>query len=212
LREVWGGLIEVWRTPGLVPVLALHTFAYASMVTVLGVWGGPYLHDVHGLDGVTRGNVLFAMGIAQIVGLLAFGPLDRIFGTRKKIVIAGAALSVVAFGALALLSRPPIGLTVALLMAIPFLSSYSIVIVAQGRALFPDRLAGRGVTTVNMAQLVGATVLPALAGYIVAGIAGTAVGAVVPESAYRAVFGMLAVGSFAGLMVYLRSKDSRPSA
>jgi predicted MFS family arabinose efflux permease len=212
LREVWGGLIEVWRTPGLVPVLALHTFAYASMVTVLGVWGGPYLHDVHGLDGVTRGNVLFAMGIAQIVGLLAFGPLDRIFGTRKKIVIAGAALSVVAFGALALLSRPPIGLTVALLMAIPFLSSYSIVIVAQGRALFPDRLAGRGVTTVNMAQLVGATVLPALAGYIVAGIAGTAVGAVVPESAYRAVFGMLTVGSFAGLMVYLRSKDSRPSA
>ena len=212
LREVWQGLIEVWRTPGLVPVLAMHTFAYASMVTVLGVWGGPYLHDVHGLDGVARGNVLFAMGIAQIVGLLVFGPLDRIFGTRKKIAVAGAALSVVVFGALAVLSRPPLELTVALLMAIPFLSSYSIVIVAQGRALFPDRLAGRGVTTVNMAQLVGATVLPALAGVIVGGIAGEAVGAVVPESAYRAVFGMLAAGSFAGLMVYLRSKDCRPAA
>ena len=212
LREVWQGLIEVWRTPGLVPVLAMHTFAYASMVTVLGVWGGPYLHDVHGLDGVARGNVLFAMGIAQIVGLLVFGPLDRILGTRKKIAVAGAALSVVVFGALAVLSRPPLELTVALLMAIPFLSSYSIVIVAQGRALFPDRLAGRGVTTVNMAQLVGATVLPALAGVIVGGIAGEAVGAVVPESAYRAVFGMLAAGSFAGLMVYLPSKDSRPAA
>jgi predicted MFS family arabinose efflux permease len=212
LRQVWQGLIEVWCTPGLAPVLALHTFAYASMVTVLGVWGGPYLHDVHELDGVARGNVLFAMGIAQIVGLLAFGPLDRVFGTRKKIAIAGAGLSVMTYGALAVLSRPPLELTVALLMAIPFLSSYSIVIVAQGRALFPDRLAGRGVTTVNMAQLVGATVLPALAGIIVGGIAGPAVGAVVPESAYRAVFGMLAAGSFAGLMVYLRSKDSRPAA
>ena len=63
-----------------------------------------------------------------------------------------------------------------------------------------------------MAQLVGATVLPALAGVIVGGIAGEAVGAVVPESAYRAVFGMLAAGSFAGLMVYLPSKDSRPAA
>ena len=97
----------------------------------------------------------------------------------------------------------------ALLMAIPFLSSYSIVIVAQGRALFPDRLAGRGVTTVNMAQVVGATVLPALTGYIVAGFVETA-GAAAPEAAYRAVFATLAAGSFMGLMAYLRSKDSRP--
>ena len=40
------------RTPGLLPVLAMHFFAYATMLTVLGVWGGPYLYDVHKLDGV----------------------------------------------------------------------------------------------------------------------------------------------------------------
>jgi predicted MFS family arabinose efflux permease len=208
--EVWRGLMDVWRTPGLAPVFCMHIFAYACMVTILGVWAGPYLNDVHGLDGVARGNVLFAMGIAQIVGLLAFGPLDRIFGTRKKIVIAGAALSVALFGALALLSSPPLGLTVALLMAIPFLSSYSIMLVAQGRALFPARLAGRGVTTVNMAQVIGAAALPALAGVIVGEIAGPGSGGRAPEAAYRAVFGMLAAGSLLGLVVYLRSKDSRP--
>ena len=210
LDEVWPGLVEVWRTPGLAPVLAMHTFAYACMVTVLGVWAGPYLHDVHGLEGVARGNVLLAMGGAQIAGLLVFGPLERIFGTRKKIVIAGAAASISVFATLALITRPPLGLTVALLMAIPFLSSYAIVIVAQGRALFPDRLAGRGVTTVNMAQVVGATVLPALTGYIVGEIGGSSVGATVPETAYRAVFATLAAGSFMGLMAYLRSTDSRP--
>lgn len=210
LAQVWRGLIEVWGTPGLAPVFAMHIFAYACMVTVLGVWAGPYLHDVHELDGVTRGNVLLAMGFAQIAGLLVFGPLDRIFGTRKKIVIAGATLSIAVFGMLAALSRPPLELTVALLMAIPFLSSYAIVLVAQGRALFPDRLAGRGVTTVNMAQVVGATILPALTGYIVGEIAGSGVGAAVPEIAYRAVFATLAAGSFIGLMVYLGSKDSRP--
>jgi hypothetical protein len=41
------------------------------MLTVLGVWGGPYLYDVHKLDGVERGNVLLAMGMAQILGILA---------------------------------------------------------------------------------------------------------------------------------------------
>ena len=89
-------------------------------------------------------------------------------------------------------------------MTIPFLSSYSIVIVAQGRSLFPDRLAGRGVTTVNMAQVIGATVLPALTGYIVGEIAGSGVGATVPEIAYRAVFATLAAGSFAGLIVEIK--------
>ena len=209
LGEIWRGLLEVWRTPGLWPLLAMHVFSYACMVTVLGVWAGPYLFDVHGLDGVARGNVLLAMGVAQIVGLLVFGPLDRIFGSRRKIIVAGAALSIAVFGALALLSRPPLGLTVALLMAIPFLSSYSIVIVAQGRALFTDAQAGRGVTTVNMAQVVGAAFLPALTGYLVGAFV-HAPGAAAPEEAYRAVFGLLAVGSALGLAAYSGSRDSRP--
>ena len=52
LGEIVRGLLEVWTTPGLLPVLAMHFFAYATMLTVLGVWGGPYLYDVHKLDGV----------------------------------------------------------------------------------------------------------------------------------------------------------------
>jgi predicted MFS family arabinose efflux permease len=209
LAEVWRGLLEVWRTPGLGPVFAMHTFTYACMVTVLGVWAGPYLHDVHNLDTVARGNVLFAMGLASIAGPLCFGPLDRVFGTRKKIVITGATLSISVYAALALLPHPPLRLAVALLVAIPFLSAYAIVTVAQGRALFPERLAGRGVTTVNMAQVLGASFLPAFSGYIIGSFADGA-GTIAPEFAYRAVFGMLAMGSFAGLMMYLRSKDSRP--
>ena len=207
--QIWRGQLEVWRTPGLWRLLAMHVFGYACMLTVLGVWAGPYLFDVHGLDGVARGNVLLGMGLAQIVGLLVFGPLDRIFGSRKKIVVASAALSIVVFGALALLSRPPLALTVALLMAIPFLSSYSIVIVAQGRALFTDAQAGRGVTTVNMAQVVGAALLPALTGYLVGAFV-HAPGATAPEAAYRAVFGLLAAGTALGLAVYSRAGATRP--
>jgi hypothetical protein len=109
------------------------------------------------------------------------------------------------------MTRPPLALTVALLMAIPFLSSYSIVIVAQGRALFTDAQAGRGVTTVNMAQVVGAAFLPALTGYLV-GAYVDAPGASAPESAYRAVFGVLAAGTALGLAVYTRSRDNRPKA
>jgi predicted MFS family arabinose efflux permease len=199
--EILRGLWDVWRTPGLAPVLSMHFFAYATMLTVLGVWGGPYLYDVHKLDGVARGNALLAMGVAQILGILAYGPMDRVLRSRKKVVLGGAAISMALLAVMALLPDPPLWLSVALLVAFGFFCAYGTVIVAQGRALFPDRLAGRGVTTVNMAQCLGLTVLPAGAGYIV-----EAFGA--GDTAYRWVFGTLAAGLALGSIAYLRARDS----
>ena len=201
LAEVFRGLAEVWRTPGLFPVLSMHFFAYATMLTVLGVWGGPYLHDVHKLDGVARGNVLLAMGMAQILGILAYGPMDRVLRSRKKVVFGGAAISMMLLIAMALLPDPPLWLAIGMLVAFCFFCAYGTVIVAQGRSLFPDRLAGRGVTAVNMAQCLGLAVMPAGTGYIV-----EAFGA--GDAAYRWVFATLAVGVALGSIAYVRSRDN----
>ena len=205
------GLFDVWKTPGLLPVLAMHTFAYAVMLTVLGVWAGPYLHSVHGLDSIARGHVMLAMGLAQIIGILSYGPMDRILNSRKMAVISGVLATTLVLVCLAALSHPPLWLAVGLLVALTFFAAYGIVIVAQGRSLFPAHLAGRGVTTVNMAQVLGCMALPAASGYVVAafGVSGGSGGSA-PEIAYRAVFAMLAVCNLAGLAVYLRSRDSKP--
>jgi predicted MFS family arabinose efflux permease len=202
IGEVVRGLLKVWTTPGLLPVLAMHFFAYATMLTVLGVWGGPYLYNVYKLDGVERGNVLFAMGAAQILGILSYGPMDRLLRSRKKVVLGGAMISVALLAVLALLPRPSLAVAVVLLAAFCFFfCAFGTVIVAQGRTLFPDRLAGRGVTTVNMAQCLGLTVLPALVGYIVEAFGNS-------DLAYRVAFGVLAAGLVLGASVYVRSRDS----
>lgn len=201
LGEIARGLREVWAMPGLLPVLAMHFFAYATMLTVLGVWGGPYLYDVHKLDGVARGNVLLAMGAAQILGILAYGPMDRLLRSRKKAVLGGAAISTALLAALAFTPQPPLWLATALLVGFCFFCAFGTVIVAQGRALFPDRLAGRGVTTVNMAQCLGLTVLPAGVGYIIEGFGGS-------DAAYRIAFAALGIGLVAGACVYVRSRDN----
>ncbi|MBM3643659.1 MAG: MFS transporter [Alphaproteobacteria bacterium] len=203
LGEIVAGLLEVWRTPGLGRVLAMHFFAYATLLSVLGIWAGPYLHAVHGLDAVARGNVLLAMGLAQILGILAYGPMDRLLGSRKKAVVGGATLSITTLVALSLIPQPPLWLAAALLSLFCFVCAFGTVIVAQGRALFPDRLAGRGVTTVNMAQCLGLAVLPAATGYIVGGFAA--------ELAYRVVFAALAGGLALGLVFYARSPDKSPA-
>lgn len=201
LREVFRGLLEVWRTKGLLPLLSMHFFAYATMLTILGIWGGPYLFDVHGLDGVQRGNVLLAMGLAQTVGILCYGPMDRLLHSRKKAVIGGTYITAALLLALALLVRPPLPLVVGLLVAVCFFCAFGTVIVAQGRTLFPDRLGGRAVTTVNMAQCLGLTVLPVVTGYIV-----EAYGA--SDLAYRLVFATLAGGLVLGSLAYFRAPDN----
>jgi MFS family permease len=209
--EVLRGLASVWRSKGLVPVLAIHTFAYASMATVLGLWAGPYLAHVHGMDGAARGNVLLAMAGAQLVGILSFGPLDRVFDTRKWVIVPGALASITSLAALALIPGLPTSVAVALLILFTAVTAYAVIIVAHGRSLFPDKLIGRGVTTVNIAQVIGLTVLPLMTGPIVGAF--PAPDAVSPEIAYRWAFGAIALTLAGGLALYWAlAKDAKPSA
>jgi hypothetical protein len=55
-----------------------------------------------------------------------------------------------------------LAVAVVLLAAVCFFRAFGTVIVAQGRTLFPDRLAGRGAIAVNTARRFGLSVLPAL--------------------------------------------------
>lgn len=206
--DILRGLRSVWRTPGLPKILAVHCFIYASMATVLGLWGGPYLRDVHGLDAVARGNVLLAMAAAQVVGILAFGPLDRVFNTRKWIVIAGGAGTVSVLSILALIPEMPLTAAVVLLVLLCAVTSYSLIVVAHGRSLFPDHLAGRGVTTVNIAQVSGSALLPIVTGLIIGAVSGDAEPR--PEIAYRLAFAAIATCLAAGLLVYLTAADAKP--
>ncbi len=203
------GLRMVLSTPGLLRVFALFAVAYAAFATVLVLWAGPYLHDVHDLGPVQRGYVLLAMGICQTAGGLAVGPLDRIFNTRKWVVVATASVSLTMLVLLATVELSFAG-ALATLMVLSAASAYTSVLLAHIRSHFPDHLAGRGATTANMAQLAGATLLPMLTGFIPP---------LFPVTdheysllAYQWIFAALALALAIGLAVYLTSQDVKPDA
>jgi MFS family permease len=145
-----------------------------------------------------------------VLGILCYGPLDGVFDSRKKVIVPGVLLTVACFACLALLPRPPAWLASTLLVVLCFVTSYGIVIVAHGRSLFPDRLAGRGVTTVNLAQAIGTAILPAATGLIIGGFAADAAGAV-SALGYRLAFAFMGALLAGCLLVYLGVADSRPS-
>ena len=65
LRDALRGIRKVLGNPRL-PYIALMAFvAYSAMATVLTLWAGPYLADVHGLGGIARGNVLLLPSIGS---------------------------------------------------------------------------------------------------------------------------------------------------
>src|SRR3954464_10371774 len=104
-RVMLQGLMEVLRKPRLRPILALNFCNYACTFTVQGLWAGPFLREVHGLDAIQAGNVLLAAVVAYQCGMLAFGPMDRMLDTRKWIAIGGTSVIVAVLAVLALLSH-----------------------------------------------------------------------------------------------------------
>jgi len=208
--EMLRGLAEVLRNPSLPCILALNFCNYACSFTVQGLWGGPFLREVHGLTKVQSGNVLLMAVVAYQIGMLTFGPLDRVLDTRKWIAVAGTLVIAGILGALALLGQPPLWLAVAAIIGIGFVSSSSTLVMTHGRAIFPDRLIGRGMATLNTSVMLGVACMQTLSGVIVGAFEPLADGAR-SELAYRALFGFMSVVLIVAVSIYARVADVRPS-
>jgi predicted MFS family arabinose efflux permease len=209
-RQMLQGLMEVLRNPRLRPILALNFCNYACTFTVQGLWGGPFLREVHGLSAIEAGNVLLVAVIAYQFGMLAFGPLDRLLDTRKWIAIGGTTVIAFILATLALASRPPLWVPIGAIVAMGFFSASSTMVMTHGRGTIPDRLIGRGIATINTFVMLGVACMQTLSGIIVGAFEPLADGAR-SETAYRALFAVLTLVLLVAVAIYSRSQDVKPS-
>ena len=208
--ELLSGLGEVLRNPRLPYILTLNFCNYACTFTVQGLWGGPFLREVHGLTIIQSGNVLFSAVIAYQCGMLCFGPLDRLLDTRKWIAIGGTLAIATILATLALASAPPLWLVVGAIVGIGFFSASSTMVMTHGRAIFPDRLIGRGMSTMNTCVMLGVACMQTLSGVILGLFQPLADGAR-SEAAYRTLFGFMCCVLIVAVSIYSRVLDVRPS-
>lgn len=209
-RELLRGLGEALRSPSLPYILVLNFCNYACTFTVQGLWGGPYLREVHGLTAIQAGNVLLAGVVAYQVGMLTFGPLDRVLDTRKWIAVAGTLAVAALLAVLAGVAQPPVWLAAGAIIGIGFVSASSTMIMAHGRAIFPDRLIGRGMSTMNTSVMLGVACMQSLSGIILGGFEPLADDSR-PEAAYRTLFGIMVAVLLVAVAVYARVADRKPS-
>ena len=204
--DILRGLRAVVANRELWLVSAIQFVSYATVLTVVGLWGGPYLADIHGLDGVARGNVLLGMNAAVLIGVSLYGRLDHHVSRRKWLIVAAALATAAILALLALLEEPDFWTATILLLLFATIGSYVMLNHAFARAVLPDHLIGRGLTFQNLAVMLGIAVIQAASGLIVGSFDGA--GGPAPEIAYRWIFAFLAVLSVVAAAIFANAKEA----
>ena len=197
-----GSVFDLLKIRALWLILPLMAVNYLPAAAIRGLWAGPFFADVYGASAIDIGWITLAMALAMVAGSFAYGPLDRVFGTRKWVVLVGNLMAAACI--LTLWAVPAIGLlpATALVAGIGLFGSSFPLMVAHGRSFFPPHLLGRGVTLMNLFGIGGVGVLQTLSGRL-----HRAIEPVPPEAPYQAIFLLFGLLLLAGCAVYLFSQD-----
>ena len=203
-RGLFSGIGEILRIRALWPILPITGVSYAVVLAERGLWAGPFFSSVYGLDPLARGNALLVMAAAMSAGAMAYGPLDRLLGTRKWVVFGGVAVTAACFAALALPGLPLAAAIILMGLIGGFGMTYG-VLMAHGRSFVPDHLLGRGITLLNVLFIGGAGVLQPLSGKLMSTMQDAP-----PAQSHAALHLIFAGLLVAGLAVYAFARDNPP--
>jgi MFS family permease len=152
-----------WRMTPMVALMSIFTFTYH------GLWTGPWLRDVAGMDGQTRAAALFCYALGMMGGNLVIGLLASRLQMRGYSAMLMPAISAVAMLAIqaGLLLGPADFITVTVLWtALAIAAAAGVPGYAAIAQLFPVEQTGRVSTVINTVVLGGAFAMQSLIGWI----------------------------------------------
>lgn len=199
-----GSVLGLLKLPVIWAILPMMFVSYGPSACLRSLWIGPYLSEVYGVDARGIGIATLIMGASMIAGTLGLGPLDRVLGTRKWVILTASAGGVAALLLMILWVDAGVWLTIALLAAVGITSGTFPVIIAHGKAFFPPHMVGRGVTLLNLFGIGGAGLMQVWTGRLHAAAEG--VGPV--TAPYVTILAFLAAMLAAGTLIYAFSRDS----
>ena len=199
-----GSVLDLLRLPALWPILVMMAACYAPAAGLRGLWIGPWYADVFGADTGRIGQVTLIMGLAMVAGNMAYGPMERILGSRKWLIFGGNTLMLVCL--VGLWARPDVdsGRTLVLLAGVGLFGASFPMVMAHGRAFLPPHLTGRGVSLINLFGIGTAGLMQMATGRLFSALQDGAAG---PTAAYQGIFAAYIALVGLGLAIYLLSKD-----
>ena len=147
-------------------------FQIGAMFSFAGLWGGPYLMEVYGLDKPAAGNILSMIAVGTVAGSPLVGWLsDKVLRSRKQVVV-GCSLVFLAWALVTVLWPDSMPLAVLYLHSLVLgvtASAVVVVVFTSVKELFPLRIAGTATGLVNLFPFFGGAFMQVAVGWMLEG-------------------------------------------
>lgn len=210
LQEQLRSVREIFVSREFLRIAPLTTLSQATFLAIQGLWAGPWLSHVAGLDRDAGADVLFLVALAMVGGFILMGSLAAQLTSRLKISVAATAvagMTIFMFFQLALIVVPGQGATL-IWMGFGFFGTSGVLSYASLTQSFPLYLAGRVTTALNLLVFVAAFWAQWFIGWLI-GILSPGP-AELTATAFSAAFGVLLACELLCLVWYLVAGNSRP--
>ena len=142
-------------------IISFATFArYGIFAAFQALWAGPYLLEVIGLSALATGNLILLLNAGMILGSPCWGALsDRLFQTRKWIVVAGSLGMAASILALAAVSpQTPYAVLAVIFFCFGFFNATGLLMYPHIKELMPPDMSGAAMTGINFFTMIGPAV------------------------------------------------------
>ena len=199
------GYLSLLRQPEFLKILALGVVTFAPIVTITGLWGGPFLQDVANFSAEETGAILLLLFASTIAAGYTFGLLDKKAKSRQWLILITVGISCLSLFLLATLNRPNAYLLVALLLTMVFFQQFYIPLSAHMRKSVPDHMLGRASTLLSLFSVAAIPVMQIGFGAILDFT--NSLGYEVQDQ-YRFAFAAMGVLILIGGLIYSTSRDA----
>lgn len=205
------GMLDAWKeifgSRDFLLLGAISFAWYGNYLALQGLWGGPYLMDVLHLSREDAGRMLMFTSLGFICGsMVADTVARRFFRSYKRTLLAGQLFLLLLMSAfLGWAEALPSYILGAVFFAVGLAVSSGVMIYPIIRSMFPVRIVGTALTSLNFFVLMGAASSQHLMGVIVGRFERVA-GGISPE-AFHAAF-LLPIGGLAmAAVLYSFARD-----
>ncbi|MGD2012253.1 MAG: MFS transporter [Desulfobacterales bacterium] len=133
---------------------------YGVLAAFQALWAGPFLLEVMGYSAITTGNLILLLNVGMILGAPCLGALsDRLFRTRKGVVIAGLigmTLTIIILTVIPAGTQPTV--LALLFFCFGFFNASGLLMYPHIKEMMPLAMAGVTMTGVNFFNMIGPAV------------------------------------------------------
>lgn len=152
------GSAALFLLPHTWGIVLMSAAAYASFLTLRGLWLGPLLIERHGLSLLASGHVALVVSIVSLVSPPLFGRFDPPAMRTRRRIIAGSMVLTAGLFVLMAFTHGVVA-DVVLAIAIAAVQGSMVLQYSDVRAAYPRAMIGRALSVFTMAMFLGVALM-----------------------------------------------------